>query len=462
MTDLHAKGRVLLVDDDPLLCEFLERALSKLGFVVVSESSAEDALERLATEDFDVVVSDLNMAGLDGLAFIGRVLARQADVPVILVTGAGTMEVAIAALRAGAWDFLTKPIDPQLLALSMDRARKHRALKTEVVRLRELARGLSGGRIIGNSAPMKRVYDLVARVAPGEAAVLIAGESGTGKELIANAVHSGSQRKDGPFVAINCAAVPAALLESELFGHARGAFTDAKSDRKGLFVQAEGGTLFLDEIGELPLELQPKLLRALQERKVRPLGSTAEVAFNARLITATNRDLETEVHEKRFREDLFYRINVVRIEVPPLRERHGDVLILAQHFTEAAALQSKKKVKGLSPAAAEKLLAYEWPGNVRELENCMESAVALARFDELSVEDLPAKVRQFESQRVVVAADSAEDLVTLEELGQRYLRRVLTLLSGNKTRAAEILGVDRRTIYRMLDRPDLPPGEPGE
>jgi two-component system, NtrC family, response regulator HydG len=229
----------------------------------------------------------------------------------------------------------------------------------------------------------------------------------------------------------------------------------------GLFAQAEGGTLFLDEIGELPLELQPKLLRALQERKVRPLGGTNEITFNARLVTATNRDLETEVDEKRFREDLFYRINVVRIDVPPLRERQGDVLMLAQHFIQAASQTSEKKVKGLSAGAAEKLLDYGWPGNVRELENCIQSAVALARFDELSVEDLPKKVRQFHSERVVVAADTAEDLVTLEELGQRYLARVLTLLSGNKTKAAKILGVDRRTLYRMLERLDPTHTAPG-
>ncbi len=453
MTD-KLKGTALLVDDDPLIIEFLEHALTKQGYRVVSESSAEDALERLVTEDFDVVVSDLNMGGLDGLAFTERVLAQRADVPVILITGAATLEVAIAALRAGAWDFLTKPIDPQLLALSMERAQKHRLVSNEVLRLRGMVPPSMGGRIIGNSAAMKKVYDLVARVAPGEAAVLIAGESGTGKELVAAAVHANSARKDGPFVAINCAAVPANLLESELFGHVRGAFTDAKGDRKGLFAQAEGGTLFLDEIGELPIELQPKLLRALQERKVRPLGGTNEISFNARLVTATNRDLETEVDEKRFREDLFYRVNVVRIDVPPLRERQGDVLMLAQHFIQAASQNSEKQVKGLSAGAAEKLLDYGWPGNVRELENCIQSAVALARFDELSVEDLPKKVRQFHSERVVVAADTAEDLVTLEELGQRYLARVLTLLSGNKTKAAKILGVDRRTLYRMLERLD--------
>ena len=452
MTDTSSKGRVLLVDDDPLLLEFLERALAKLGFTVVAEASAEQGLERLAVEDFDVVVSDLNMEGLDGLAFTEQILSRRADVPVILVTGQASMETAISALRAGAWDFLTKPIDPQMLALSMERARKHRMLKIEVVRLRAIVPSPVGNRMIGTSTRMKKVYDLIARVAPTEAAVLISGESGTGKELVAAAVHASSSRKDGPFIAINCAAVPANLLESELFGHVRGAFTDARNDRKGLFAQAEGGTLFLDEIGELPLELQPKLLRALQERKVRPLGGNTEVPFNARLLTATNRDLETEVQEKRFREDLFYRINVVKIDVPPLRERHGDVLMLAQHFIQAASVQSNKKVKGLSPGAAEKLLAYGWPGNVRELENCLESAVALARFDELSVEDLPAKVRQFHSQRVVVTADTAEDLVTLEEIGQRYLRRVLTLLNGNKTQAAQILGVDRRTLYRMLDR----------
>jgi two-component system, NtrC family, response regulator HydG len=444
--------KVLLVDDDDLICRFLERALAPRGCHVVSEPSADDAVQRLDSEGFDVVVTDLNLVGVDGLAFTKSVVAAHPDVPVILMTGGATMEIAIAALRAGAWDFLLKPIDLKLLELSIDRARKHRALRAEVQRLRRLVPGAPGRRIIGSSEPMKRVDDLIARVAPSPASVLICGDSGTGKELVAAAIHFASSCSDGPFIAINCAAMPAALLEAELFGHTKGAFTDARSDRKGLFVQADGGTLFLDEIGDLPLEMQPKLLRALQERKVRPLGGTAEISFDARIITATNRDLDTEVHEKRFREDLFYRINVVRIEVPPLRERQSDVLQLAQHFIERASARASHPVKGLAPAAAAKLLAYDWPGNVRELENCIESAVALTRSDELAVEDLPVKVRQFQTQRVVLAAETAEDLVSLEELNQRYLGKVLGLLSGNKTRAAKTLGVDRRTLYRMLSR----------
>jgi two-component system response regulator HydG len=443
---------VLLVDDDPLVCQLLVRTLEKQGFTVTTDSSAEEALERLSAEDFDVVLTDMNMAGLDGLKFTERILAQRSDVPVILITGGASMELAVAALRVGAWDFLTKPIEPVTLGVAVSQAVSHRALTKEVARLRSIVSAPSGGPIVGTSASMKKVFDLVDRVAPGLAAVLIVGESGTGKELVANAVHRGSSRRDGPFIAINCAAVPANLLESELFGHAKGAFTDARADRKGLFAQAEGGTLFLDEVGELPLELQPKLLRALQERKIRPLGSNLEVPFNARLITATNRDLETQVHEKRFREDLFYRINVVKIEVPTLRERSGDVLALAHHFLQSAAKLSEKPVKGLSAAVAAKLVGYDWPGNVRELENCVEAMVALARFEELSVDDLPAKVREFESQRVVVAADNIEDLVSVEVLVQRYLTRVLVLLNGNKTRAAKIMGLDRRTLYRILDR----------
>jgi two-component system response regulator HydG len=306
--------------------------------------------------------------------------------------------------------------------------------------------------LLGQSVAMRKVVAMIERVASSDVAVLIRGESGTGKELVARAVHHHSPRASGPFVAINCAALPAALVESELFGHARGAFTDARTEKKGLFLEAQDGTLFLDEVGELPLEMQAKLLRALQERKVRAVGGTAEVPFNARLVAATNKDLETEVQEKRFREDLYYRVNVVRIDVPPLRERPADVLPLAQEFIQRASASGPRKVRGLSHQAAERLLAYDWPGNVRELENAMQSAVALARFDELAVEDLPAPVRSFRSQRVMLSAETEAELITLQAMESRYVQRVLNLVGGNKTRAAEILGVDRRTLYRMLAR----------
>jgi two-component system response regulator HydG len=300
---------------------------------------------------------------------------------------------------------------------------------------------------------MRRVFALVSRVADSEAGVLIHGETGTGKELIARAIHENGRRKEGPFIAINCAAVPASLIESELFGHERGAFTDAKVQRTGLFVQANGGTLFLDEIGELPLEVQPKLLRALQERKVRPVGSNREIPFDARLIAATNRVLEDEVYEKRFREDLFYRINVVKIDVPPLRERGGDVLHLARHFLKIyAERHGKSDMEELSPAAAEKLIAYSWAGNVRELENCIDGAVALARNNRIELDDLPEKVRVFRPEKFVVTANQPEEIVTIDELERRYILRVLSLVGGNKSRAAQVLGFDRRTLYRKLER----------
>jgi len=296
---------------------------------------------------------------------------------------------------------------------------------------------------------MRHVYELVGRVASSDASVLIHGETGTGKELIARAIHKQSTRSSGPFVAINCAAVPASLIESELFGHARGAFTDAKAPRPGLFVEANGGTLFLDEIGEMPIEVQAKLLRALQERRVRPLGSNSEVAFDARIVSASNRDLESEVAEKRFREDLYYRVNVVKIDLPPLRARGTDVIAIAGAILKKLAPQRSLTI---SPAAGQKLMAYEWPGNVRELENCMERAVALMRFETVGVEDLPDKVRSYVADRIVVSAEDATELISLEELERRYVAKVLKMVGGNKSRAAEILGLDRRTLYRKLDR----------
>jgi two-component system response regulator HydG len=306
--------------------------------------------------------------------------------------------------------------------------------------------------MIGSSAPIQKVKDLIDRVAEADAALLITGESGTGKELVARAVHQRGRNSTGPFVAINCAAIPEALLESELFGHVKGAFTDARTPRQGMFLKAHGGTLFLDEIGEMPLGMQPKLLRVLQERTVRPIGGDQEIPYDARVITASNRDLETEVAERRFREDLFYRINVLRIDVPPLRIRGNDVLFLAQHFLKQFSQQTTKKVIGLSQPVAEKLMAYSWPGNVRELQNCIERAVAFTRFDELTVDDLPEKIRDYRSADASIPGVAMHEILTMDEVERRYITRVLKQLDGNKTVAAELLGVDRRTLYRKLER----------
>jgi two-component system response regulator HydG len=415
--------------------------------------SAAAAVDLLAAEDFDVVVTDVNMRGLDGIELCKHVVANRPDVPVIVITGFGSMETAIAAIRAGAYDFIPKPVDLNTLQLALERGISHHRLRTEVKRLREaVAATQRSGNMLGASAPMKQVYDLIDRVAQTDASVLITGESGTGKELVAQALHSRSARASGPFVAINCAAMPDALLESELFGHVKGAFTDARSARAGLFVQASGGTLLLDEVGELSLGLQPKLLRALQERKVRPVGGDTEVPFDARIVAASNRDLETAALEHRFREDLYYRINVIHIDVPPLRARGPDVLLLAQHFVLQFASTFGKQVKGLSKPAAEKLSAYAWPGNVRELQNCIERAVALTRFEEILLEDLPEKVQSYKRSQVVLDSGDPSELVSLDELERRYILRVLEALNGNKTLAAQTLGLDRKTLYRKLQQ----------
>ena len=448
------KGHVLIVDDEQETCDLLEMALVRHGFKVTTSTNALRALDLVATQDFDVVLTDLGMPEMSGLDLCERVLGTRPNMPVVVITGQGSLETAIGAIRVGAYDFITKPVDPKLLFLSVSRAIQHRHLQDEVKRLREAVAdgGDADSQIVGHSGAMRRVYELIGRVGESDASVLIHGETGTGKELIARAIHTRSRRKDGPFVAINCAAVPHSLIESELFGHARGAFTDAKVDRKGLFVQANGGTLFLDEIGELPIDMQPKLLRALQERKVRPVGANAEIPFDSRIVAATNRNLEDEFYEKRFREDLYYRINVVKIDVPPLRERGGDVLHLAQFFLKQFAQRNEKSGLELSTTGAEKLMAYNWPGNVRELENCMEHAVALARFDQITVEDLPEKIRAYRAERFVVAANDPTEIVTMDELERRYILRVLSLVGGNKSRAAQVLGFDRRTLYRKLER----------
>jgi DNA-binding NtrC family response regulator len=445
------KTEVLVVDDERDTCELLEMALARQGMQVTTCTTAADALEKIASRDFDVVLTDLSMPETSGLEVCERVIALRPDVPVVLITGHATLETAMGAIRAGAYDFVTKPIESKTLGVVVSRAVQHRRLR-EQIRMLRAARDANQSLIVGGSPAMRKVADLIDRVGESDASVLIHGETGTGKELVARAVHNKSKRREGPFVAINCAAVPHSLLESELFGHARGAFTDAKSTRVGLFQQANGGTLFLDEIGELPIDVQPKLLRALQERKVRPVGDNREIPYDARIVAATNRDLENEVREKRFREDLYYRINVVKVEVPPLRTRGSDTLHLAHHFLKQFAERSGKPTLELSERAAERLMAYEWPGNVRELENCIEHAVALARFDQVTVEDLPEKLRGYLAGSFVATANDPTEIVTMEELEKRYLLRVFKLVGNNKSRAAEVLGIDRRTMYRKLER----------
>jgi two-component system, NtrC family, response regulator AtoC len=446
-------GNVLIFDDDQAMAETLTKAMTRRGFVVSWRTSAADALTLLDEQDFDVVVTDLHMEGMNGFAFCERVAANRPDVPVVMITAFGSLDSAVRAIRVGAYDFITKPFDVEALQLTLSRAVQHRRLRDEVKRLRQVvsdARGID--QILGASIPIQKVKELIERVADADAALLITGESGTGKELVARAVHQRSRNAAGPFVAINCAAIPEALLESELFGHVKGAFTDARAPRQGLFLKANGGTLFLDEIGEMPLAMQPKLLRALQERTVRPVGGDLEVPYEARVITASNRDLETEVTERRFREDLFYRINVLRIDVPPLRVRGNDVLFLAQHFLKQMSQHTTKNVVGLSPPVAEKLMAYAWPGNIRELQNCIERAVAFTRFDELTVDDLPEKIRSYRSTDLVIPGIGAHEILTMDEVERRYILRVLTQFDGNKTMAADALGFDRRTLYRKLER----------
>ncbi|HEY8945383.1 MAG TPA: sigma-54 dependent transcriptional regulator, partial [Polyangiaceae bacterium] len=415
--------------------------------------SPEEALDTIEREDFAVLLVDIHMEGMSGLDLCRAALAKRPDLVVVVMTGFGSLDHAIGAMRAGAYDFITKPVSMDALALALERAVRHRAMSDELRRLRRRVENRELPNVVGASAVMQRVADVVDRVAETETNVLITGESGTGKELVARALHERSGRR-GPFLAINCAAVPENLLESELFGHARGAFTDARSARTGLFVEANQGTLFLDEIGEMPLGMQAKILRALQERKVRPLGSSQETPFDARIIAATNRDLEAEVTDKRFREDLFYRINVVRIDVPPLRSRGNDVLLLAQHFLERAAERSGKSVTRLGRLVAERLINYDWPGNVRELENCMERAVALARFDEITMDDLPSKIRDHRATEVYTLTDDPNELPPMHTVEERYIRKVLAAVGGNKTLAAKVLGFDRRTLYRKLERYD--------
>jgi DNA-binding NtrC family response regulator len=454
-----ARASILVVDDDAAMRDYLREELEHEGFRVDVAGSGRAGVERVKQGGIDLVVSDVKMPDLDGLDLLREVREVQPAPYVITITAFGSIDTAIRAVKLGAFDYITKPFEIEQLVLVIDKALSEQALRSEVARLREeLARSVRFDNIIGRSRAMQEVFGLIRRVAGSQASVLITGESGTGKELVARAIHAHSPRATRPFVAVNCAAIPETLLESDLFGYKRGAFTDARADKPGLFVEAGGGTIFLDEIGELPLTLQPKLLRALQEREVRPLGATKAERVDVRVITATNRQLEKHLKEGRFREDLFYRLNVLHIHLPPLRDRAEDVLPLAEHFLARSASRAGKSLR-FKESANKLLLAYAWPGNVRELENVVERAVALAEGDIVAAEDLPPAMRERKNQDRLHSA-LAQGL-TLDQLEREYIQRVLEAEGGNKTRAAQRLGLDRKTLYRKLEEYAASAGQPG-
>jgi DNA-binding NtrC family response regulator len=438
------------VGDDADLRVVMAEDLKERGYRVTVASSPDEVAALIEPDEVDVLLTDVEVRGTCGLDLCARIVESGRDVPVVMMTASGSMDSVVAAIRAGAYDCVAKPLDMTELTAALDRAAADRAARREARRLRD---EMGGARcehefVVGTSPPMVEAVELIQRVAPTDATVLVTGETGTGKELAARAIHAGSARAAGPFVAINCAATPESLLESELFGHTKGAFTDAVRAREGLFVKAAGGTLFLDEIGEMSACMQAKLLRAIQERMVRPVGGNAEVAFDARIVSATHLDLEREVAEKRFREDLLFRINVVHVSVPPLRDRGRDVLTLAASLLRKHQPGSLQVV-GFTPAVIKAFLSYAWPGNVRELENVIQRAVALARFDHVTPADLPESMRPTEDIEGLELEPESQ-MITMRELEQRYIAHVLGATNYNKALAARILGLDRRTLYRKL------------
>ncbi|MEC8800364.1 MAG: sigma-54 dependent transcriptional regulator [Planctomycetota bacterium] len=443
--------RLLVVDDQVSMTRWLCSDLQGRGFTTEASNSPEEIVDQLPQLNFDLVLTDVRMPRISGLELCREITARRPDIPVIVMTAFGDMEAAIEAMRAGAYDFITKPLEVDLLEIALQRAVDHRRLQMQLEKLeKQMQESSRAGVLVGESPIMLDLIGQIERAGPSGAAILITGESGTGKELVARALHDSSARKAKPFIAVNCAALPEALIESELFGHAKGAFTDARDARKGLFAQADGGTLFLDEIGDLPLNLQAKLLRVLEQQTIRPIGSDQEQSIDVRVLSATHQDLEAKVEREEFRQDLYYRLNVIEIEVPPLRARGNDVLLLAHTFLQQFAEKSGKAVVGIAEPAATKLLDYDWPGNVRELRNVLERAVTMTQYDRVIVDDLPARVQQFTRNEFVFGSEDPSNLVSLAELEQRYIVHVLQMVGNNRTRAARLLGLDRKTLYRKL------------
>ncbi|ACO04020.1 MAG TPA: sigma-54-dependent Fis family transcriptional regulator [Persephonella sp.] len=434
--------RILIVDDDRDILNLMKLKLKNYGYTIFTESSPVEALNRIKDEHFDLILVDQLMPELSGLEFIDRLKERDIKTPVILMTAYGSLEDAVLAMKKGAFHYITKPINFEELKIIIDQALEVSDLKKELNELKSL---LSTD-IIAESPQMKQVLETAKKIAPFDTTVLITGESGTGKEMIANFIHKNSLRKERPFIAINCGAIPSELLESELFGYKKGAFTGANTDKKGLIEEAEGGTLFLDEIGELPLDLQVKLLRVLQENEIKPIGSNRPKKIDVRFIAATNRDLKKMVEEGKFREDLYYRINVIPIHIPPLRERKEDIIPLAQYFINKFCSRYGIPKKRLSEKAREKLLNYDYKGNVRELENIIERAVLTTEGEEIT--DIPVTV----SKRYILSQELKPFKEAKKEFEESYLKNLLEKTDFNISKASKIAGITRAQIYRMIKR----------
>jgi DNA-binding NtrC family response regulator len=440
------KYTVLVVDDDTLVNEFLTETLERAGYECRAATSGEEAMELFVEKPVDIVLTDLKMPGISGIEVIEQVKNIRPETVVVMMTAYGTIETAVKAIKLGAYDFLLKPVLPEPLEHLMSRATEILDLRSENERMRrDLQRKFHS--IVGKSKQMEAVFDLIRSVADARSTVMITGGSGTGKELVARAIHYSSNRKDAPFIKLNCAALPETLVEAELFGYEKGAFTDAKKTHRGRFELADGGTLLLDEISEMPLNLQSKLLRVIQEREFERVGSSETINVDVRLIATSNRDLKAYVKNGRFREDLFYRLNVIPIHLAPLEERKEDIPLLVQHFIEKYNEENSKQVRGIEPSALKLFMKYHWPGNVRELENLIERAVVTSRGDYLTEDDFPSELA------MGPVADELPELkvpISLEEGNKYLILKTLERFDGNKTRAAEALGITTRTIRNKL------------
>jgi len=446
-----SRARILVVDDDRAMCQLLIDLLREDGYEADVAYDGESALEKCRIARFDLAITDLMMPKMRGIELVQRLREVDGSALVLLITAFGTIESAVEAMRAGAFHYVTKPFHNDEILIQVKRALEQKTLREELTRLRTEVQARNRFQsIIGQSSAMQRVFETIAQVSDLPANILIEGESGTGKELIARAIHFNSSRAAGPFIAVNCAAIPETLLESELFGYVRGAFTDARRDRRGLFREADGGILFLDEISEMPLPLQAKLLRVLEDKEVRPLGTNQSEKVDTRVLSASNQNLDELVRTAKFRQDLYYRLNVIRIELPALRQRSEDIPLLVKHFVEKFAGGAKRNVEGIQDEALAALKSYDWPGNIRELEHTIERAVLLGKGTLVGVEDLPAHLVAGGESSIVLAQALTKQL-TLRDLEREYIGKVLETTGGNKTEAARILGVDRTTLYRKLE-----------